>query len=139
MQVRAGHPPAGADGPEDFALFDRLTGAHVDAREMHVGGDQPLAVVDEDGVAVEEIVAGIDNDTGNYFFNGNSVFIDHGQGLISIYMHLSRIDVGNGQRVARGERIGAVGATGRSTGPHLHWTVLLNDVAVDPEFFLKTR
>lgn len=91
------------------------------------------------GAPVRAPAAGTVIDTGNYFFNGNSVFIDHGQGLISIYMHLSRIDVGNGQRVARGERIGAVGATGRSTGPHLHWTVLLNDVAVDPEFFLKTR
>lgn len=75
-------------------------------------------------------------DTGDYFFNGNSIFIDHGQGLISIYMHLSRIDVRDGQKVRQGERIGAVGATGRSTGPHLHWTVILNDTPVDPELFL---
>lgn len=76
-------------------------------------------------------------DSGDYFFNGNTVFLDHGQGLITAYMHLSRIDVRTGQRVARGERIGAVGTTGRSTGPHLHWTVILNATAVDPEILLK--
>jgi len=88
------------------------------------------------GAPVRAPAAGTVIDTGDYFFNGKSVFIDHGQGLISIYMHLSRIDVQVGQRVARGESLGAVGATGRSTGPHLHWTVILNDTPVDPELFL---
>lgn len=88
------------------------------------------------GTPVRAPAAGKVIDTGNYFFNGNSVFLDHGQGLISIYMHLSRIDVQVGQQVTKGERLGAVGATGRSTGPHLHWTVILNDTPVDPELFL---
>ncbi len=88
------------------------------------------------GAPVRAPAAGVVVDTGNYFFNGNSIFIDHGQGLISIYMHLSRIDVRPGQTVKAGEVVGGVGATGRSTGPHLHWSVFLNNTAVDPELFL---
>ena len=78
-------------------------------------------------------------DTGDYFFNGNTVFLDHGQGLITAYMHLSRIDVHPGQKVRRGELLGAIGATGRVTGPHLHWAVILNNTPVDPELFLSPR
>ena len=89
------------------------------------------------GAPVRAPAAGTVLDTGDYFFNGNTVFIDHGQGLISAYMHLSRIDVRNGQRLQRGDILGAVGATGRSTGPHLHWTVILNNTAVNPELLLK--
>jgi murein DD-endopeptidase MepM/ murein hydrolase activator NlpD len=91
------------------------------------------------GAPVRAPAAGTVLDTGAYFFNGNSVFIDHGQGLISIYMHLSQIGVRTGQTVTRGQRIGAVGSTGRSTGPHLHWTVILNGTPVDPELFIGQR
>lgn len=73
---------------------------------------------------------------GDYFFNGKTVFIDHGQGLISMFCHLSSIDVKVGDEVQRGEVVGAVGATGRATGPHLHWNVSLNDVRVDPAIFI---
>ena len=76
-------------------------------------------------------------DTGDYFFNGNTVWIDHGQGLLSMLCHLSRIDVQPGQKVKRGDTVGAVGATGRVTGPHLHWSVLLNQASVDPGLFLE--
>lgn len=69
---------------------------------------------------------------GNYFFNGNNIIVDHGQGLISMYSHLTRIHVKEGQTVAQGAKLGTVGATGRVTGPHLHWTVSLNNVRVDP-------
>ncbi|MEE9693889.1 peptidoglycan DD-metalloendopeptidase family protein [Aeromonas sp. BC14] len=73
---------------------------------------------------------------GNYFFNGNTVFVDHGQGLISMFCHMSKIDVKLGQSLPRGGIVGRVGATGRATGPHMHWNVSLNDTRVDPAIFI---
>lgn len=73
---------------------------------------------------------------GNYFFNGNTVFVDHGQGLISMFCHMSKVDVKLGQSLPRGGIVGRVGATGRATGPHMHWNVSLNDARVDPAIFI---
>ena len=70
--------------------------------------------------------------TGDLYFSGKVVILDHGSGLYSYFAHLSAIDVPEGETVRRGEVVGKVGATGRVTGPHLHWTVRLNDARVDP-------
>ncbi|MGA0810446.1 MAG: peptidoglycan DD-metalloendopeptidase family protein [Burkholderiaceae bacterium] len=75
-------------------------------------------------------------ETGDYFFNGKTIFIDHGQGLITMFCHLDSIEVMKGQMVSPGERVATVGATGRVTGPHLHWSIALNGALVDPALFL---
>lgn len=104
-------------------------------RRPHSGLDIAAA----EGVAIYNPSSGIVIDTGDYFFNGNTVLIDHGQGLVTMYCHMSRIDVTAGQAVRRGEIIGAVGKTGRVTGAHLHWGVSLNNTRVDPLLFLEAE
>ncbi len=89
------------------------------------------------GAEVVAPAAGVVVRTGDYFFSGNCVFIDHGQGLVTLYAHLDSVEVQVGQQVARGQRIGTVGMSGRATGPHLHWGVSLNDARVDPALFLR--
>lgn len=78
-------------------------------------------------------------ETGHYFFSGNTVFLDHGQGLISLYSHLDSITVTPGQQLQTGEVLGTVGMTGRVTGPHLHWAISLNNTKVDPALFLPAE
>ncbi len=68
----------------------------------------------------------------NLYFSGNTIIVDHGQGLYSYFGHLSRFAVAEGDLVSPGEQIGYVGATGRVTGPHLHWSVRLNGSRIDP-------
>jgi murein DD-endopeptidase MepM/ murein hydrolase activator NlpD len=101
-------------------------------RNPHLGMD----IAAPAGTPVVAANAGRVIDTGEYLFLGRTIVLDHGQGFLSLYAHLKAIDTTVAQAVSAGSRIGKVGTTGRVTGPHLHFSVYLNAVAVDPAFFL---
>ncbi|MGH8279477.1 MAG: peptidoglycan DD-metalloendopeptidase family protein [Gammaproteobacteria bacterium] len=119
------------DGPQTsgFGLRRFLNG---EERSRHLGID--IGAVS--GTPVRAPADGVVADVGDYYFCGNTLTINLGQGLYSVYCHLNKIDVRRGARVKQGEIVGAIGATGRTTGANLHWTVSLNGTPVNPHVFI---
>ncbi len=103
-------------------------------RKPHSG----LDIAAPEGTPVYAPSAGTVSLTGNFFFNGNTLLINHSNGLVSMYCHLQTVDVEPGQQVESGSLIGRVGKTGRVTGPHLHWSVSLNNARVDPALLIAS-
>ena len=103
-------------------------------RNPHSG----LDIAAEKGTPIIAPAAGVVINTGDYFFNGKTIFLDHGQGLITMYCHMEEISIEEGDFVNVNDMLGTVGSSGRVTGAHLHWSVILNNTTVEPLLFLKT-
>ena len=113
----------------------RITSAYGGTRDYngqvtsrHMGTDFAGAVGTPVGAAARGVVALV----ADFYLAGRAVYLDHGAGLVTAYFHLSQVDVVEGDTVVAGQRIGAVGRTGRVTGPHLHWTMRYGAISVDP-------
>ncbi len=124
------HPPL--DPLSEGGRFGSRRIINGQPKSPHSGADYTAAAGEAILAAADGVVALADE----HFFAGNSVFLDHGDGLISMYFHLRRIDVHEGASVRRGQVIGEVGATGRVTGPHLHFGLRWHRARIDPSLLL---
>ena len=102
-------------------------------RNRHIG----LDIAATEGTPVKVPLKGEVILEGNFFYKGNVIYLDHGDGLVSSYSHLKSKTVTLGQEVSEGDILGYVGSTGRVTGPHLHWEVFYLGIPINPEIFLK--
>jgi len=102
------------------------------ARRPHSG----LDIAAPQGTPIKAVASGTVIESGDFFFSGNMVYLDHGQGIISLYAHMHTLNVKPGDKVSKGDIIGTVGETGRVTGPHLHMSVIANQTTVDPLLFM---
>ena len=134
-----GHPRLW-QGPFQMPRASRITSAfgaarvyNGEVRSRHLGTDFAGAL----GTPVLAAGRGVVAMVANFYLAGKVVYIDHGQGLVTAYFHLSRADVREGDTVTPGQRIGAVGQSGRVTGPHLHWVARFGVIPVDPMSLLE--
>jgi len=104
-------------------------------RSPHAGLDVAVARGTPIKASAQGTVLAVDD----YFFNGKTIFVDHGNGLITMYCHLDQFDVQTGDAVSKGQQLGLSGMTGRASGPHLHWSVVLNGAMVDPALFIAAK
>jgi murein DD-endopeptidase MepM/ murein hydrolase activator NlpD len=126
-----GQPARRPPEPKTFGWNRIFNG--TPARQPHMGADYAMPK----GTPVLAVADGTVAATGDLFFAGYAVFVDHGDGLITMSFHLSEIKVEDGQRVKKGETIGLVGSTGRSSGPHLFFGVRWHGSRIDPRFLLE--
>lgn len=140
VSARAHETPRLWSAPFRAPRDSRITSAYGGGREFngtvtsrHMGTDFAGAV----GAPVRAANRGVVRLVDRFFLGGNVVYIDHGEGLVTAYLHLSRHRVAEGDTVTRGQVLGEVGATGRVTGPHLHWIARYGAVSIDPLSLLR--
>jgi murein DD-endopeptidase MepM/ murein hydrolase activator NlpD len=148
-QVRVAEARIRDDARADFAqafirpVEGRISGRFGRARVYNGQPGSPHSGMDiaaPSGTPVKAPAAGVVTFAdGDLYLTGGTLVIDHGHGISSNFLHLSRIDVAVGDRVAQGQVVAAVGSTGRSTGPHLHWGMNWFDVRIDPQLVLERQ